>query len=560
MNSAVNNFKSRIRGILTEKNLPKSRFEVMTIHSLAMKIIKENSEIAFMSDQTDIIDDYKKSILINAAIEEFESDSVNANKILAFMEKGVRNNEDKRLRWYREFTSIVLNSIKLLKSAGIDDIDLREIVQDSTYKGIMTIISPIYSLYQEKLRNNAYIDYDDILIMAYKILDSNPEVASYYQEKYAYVFEDECQDSNELQGKIIEIIAGRTSPGSDPRYFSENKKNGMNLVRVGDVNQSITTTFAGSNPKCFVDFCKRADKSYKMNMASRSSKDILDLANKLVSFVKDDVRSDYYDGLENLYIQEVEKKKGYKENPVMGSYNINAKSLDNFNMEMDYVISTIKYTKEKYPHYSIGVLYFSNYDIGELGKKLDSQGIDYEKIGNDSQEHMKIISRVKLVLDFIIDPIDMDVFVQMILEAYFGGVSGFELSDIERDRLEKRYKSVDIESYFYEDSYFEDFVAGLSGLVENAIEKSLIEKIKRDRISIRKILDGTKLDVYKLILDIGDSLGITGQDKSLIDYLAFYLSNIRLYELADLSRLSIAMSPRNTRIFEIGRASCRERV
>src|SRR3712207_7268179 len=38
MNSAVNNFKSRIRGILTEKNLPKSRFEVMTIHSLAMKI------------------------------------------------------------------------------------------------------------------------------------------------------------------------------------------------------------------------------------------------------------------------------------------------------------------------------------------------------------------------------------------------------------------------------------------------------------------------------------------------------------------------------------------
>ena len=66
MNSAVNNFKSRIRGILSDKDLPKSRFEVMTIHSLAMKIIKENTDIAFVSEETEIIDDYKKSLLINS--------------------------------------------------------------------------------------------------------------------------------------------------------------------------------------------------------------------------------------------------------------------------------------------------------------------------------------------------------------------------------------------------------------------------------------------------------------------------------------------------------------
>ena len=368
MNSAVNNFKSRIRGILSDKDLPKSRFEVMTIHSLAMKIIKENTDIAFVSEETEIIDDYKKSLLINSAIEEYESQDNNSNKILSFMEKGFRNNEDKVDRWYKEFTFMVLNSIKLLKYSGIDDIDLKNIVNEPDYKGIMTIISPIFNLYQEKLRSNAYIDYDDILVMAYKILESDSEVAAYYQERYAYVFEDECQDSNEIQGKIIEIISRNVS-----RSISENDMVSakMNLVRVGDVNQSITTTFAGSNPKFFVDFCKRADKSYTMNMAGRSSKDIINTANKLVEIVKSDMTKDYYGGLEEIYIEEVEKDKGYKENPVTRSYSINSKSLDDFNQEMAYVVSTIKYTREKFPNYSIGVLYFSNFDVNDLAKKLD---------------------------------------------------------------------------------------------------------------------------------------------------------------------------------------------
>ena len=60
---------------------------------------------------------------------------------------------------------------------------------------------------------------------------------------------------------------------------------------------------------------------------------------------------------------------------------------------MAYVVSTIKYTREKFPNYSIGVLYFSNFDVNDLAKKLDSEDIPYEKIGNDSQENMKIIWR-----------------------------------------------------------------------------------------------------------------------------------------------------------------------
>lgn len=543
MNSAVNNFKSRIRGILSEKELPKSRFEVMTIHSLAMKIIRENSDIAFISEETEIIDDYKKSLLINAAIEDYEGQDKNSNKILSFMDKGYRNNQDKVDKWYKEFTSMVLNSIKLLKYAGIDDSYLKEKTNELNYRGIMTIISPIYSLYQEKLRNNAYIDYDDILIMAYNILKSDPEVASYYQEKYVYIFEDECQDSNEIQGKIIELIS------RNPQVGNKSKED-MNLVRVGDVNQSITTTFAGSNPKFFVDFCKNADKSYTMNMAGRSSRDIIDVANKLVEIVKSDMTKDYYDGLEELYIQEVEKNKGYKENPLVKSYSINSKSLDDFNQELSYVLSAIKYTREKFPNYSIGILCFSNFDVNDIGKRLEAEGIDFDKIGNDSQENMKIIYKIKLLVDFIIKPEDYDLFKQMIFECYIDRPTSYELSDTEHERLERLFDKIDTEKYFYDEAYFEDILARAKTMVESSIEKAFINKLVVDRENIKSLLDYSKVDIYGLVNRIGQTLNIGSQEKVLVDYLAFYLSNLKTYEMADLNRISIALSPRNTRIFE----------
>ena len=81
-----------------------------------------------------------------------------------------------------------------------------------------------------------------------------------FQNRYRYVFEDECQDSNEIQGKIIKLICEEHN----------------NLVRVGDVNQSITGTFSSSDPKFFKEFMKEADYCYEMNMSNRSSADILE--------------------------------------------------------------------------------------------------------------------------------------------------------------------------------------------------------------------------------------------------------------------------------------------
>ncbi|MBF1046369.1 MAG: ATP-dependent helicase, partial [Peptostreptococcus sp.] len=349
MNSAANNFKSRIRAILEEEGLDKASFEVMTIHSLAMKIIRENTDIAMLSEESQIIDDYKKGILIQMAIDEYESLPANETRIRSFLKKELRDDQAQVDKWYREFTNITLNTIKLMKYADIS-VDRLEAYLDGGQATIMKIIGPIYKNYQAILDQEGYFDYDDILIRAYRILVENESVAEKYQARYAYVFEDECQDSNEIQGKIIDVISYKKA---------SRKKSKRNLVRVGDVNQSITGTFAGSDPKYFKEFCSQADHYYEMNMAGRSSRDILDLANFLVDQTRDH--------LESIHIEPVESGQTYKGNPKTDKYMVAARSLKNQEEERDLVAKTIGYYQKAFPNFSIGVLSFSNYDIDDLG-------------------------------------------------------------------------------------------------------------------------------------------------------------------------------------------------
>ena len=73
MNSAVNNFKVRIKKILEEKNIEeKTSYEVMTIHSLAVKIIKEKPEIVMLNEDFNIADDLQKTMILNECINNFK--------------------------------------------------------------------------------------------------------------------------------------------------------------------------------------------------------------------------------------------------------------------------------------------------------------------------------------------------------------------------------------------------------------------------------------------------------------------------------------------------------
>ena len=411
MNSAVNNFKGRIKKLLNEKygedaeidesltedeineikrknkdTLRKltNSYEVMTIHSLATKIIKENPESAMLNEEFMIADDAQRIIILNECIEKYLSTEkgrkyfyyfINYEKAVDKKTKEVNQEKARGFEetWKQGFFDLVTRSISKLKYNGITPDILNERVSEKGYKGIMVIVAPIYEMYCKKLKIHGLLDFDDLLINAYKIVRDDDAVREKLHKKYKYIFEDECQDSNEIQGKIIKLIGGK-----EP-----------NIVRVGDINQSISGTFSESNPKFFRDFIESADCCHRMYMSNRSSKDILELANLLVDYTNNALPEiECRDALENMKIKTVEKGKGYKENPEPKSYTINTKWLNigSFDDEIRETVRFVEGIKRKYPDKSIGILAPYNRDCNKIAAELKKHDLRFENLSTSSEQ------------------------------------------------------------------------------------------------------------------------------------------------------------------------------
>jgi DNA helicase II / ATP-dependent DNA helicase PcrA len=106
----------------------------------------------------------------------------------------------------------------------------------------------------------------------------NPGIRQRWQEQCFAVFEDEAQDSSPLQTKLLEILA--MTPDTEQQ----------NLVRVGDPNQAINSTFTPADPIFFREFCavcQADDRLAEMNQAGRSSRAIIDAANFMLEWTND---------------------------------------------------------------------------------------------------------------------------------------------------------------------------------------------------------------------------------------------------------------------------------
>lgn len=501
MNSAVNNFKGRIKKILIENEIKEENsYEVMTIHSLAVKIIKEKPEVVMLDEEFSIADDYQKNIILNECIQNYRRNG--GEKIFQWFLKEQKDNKwrEKMLdAWENGFYDLVGNSISELKYKEISPKNLEEKI-DSSYKGILRIILQIYIEYEKKLKYHGLLDYDDILILAYKALILDDDLRSKFQKRYKFIFEDECQDSNEIQGKIIKLICGENN----------------NLVRVGDINQSITGTFSSSDPKYFKDFIKDADNCYRMDMSNRSSKDILELTNKFVKYITNELnQKECRDALEDMEIKTVPCGMGYKENPKPDIYSINTKRYKTWNEEIEKTVAYAKAIKNKYPNKSIGILVPLNTQITEVSKELIEQNLEFEELGPNSLNKRKILNNIAYIIDFILNCDDIEKLI-ITLDNVFIKYDN-ETKKIDLMNLLKKYNTEDI---LYNFDNIEDFKLN----DDSKLYSSFSYGIK----SLREILEYPLSRLDLLILFIGERLNLEIADKALVEYIVFYTKYICL--------------------------------
>ena len=500
MNSAVNNFKGRIKKILQDNEIKEENsYEVMTIHSLAVKIIKEKPEVVMLSDEFNIADDLQKNIILNECIIYFKSSGGQRAFLLFLIDQKDNEWKDRMVdAWQNGFYDLVGNAIGELKYNDILPSDLENII-DSDYKGILKIILPIYKEYDRKLKQYGLLDYDDILILAYKALTLDEGLRNKFQARYKYIFEDECQDSNEIQGKIIKLISDENN----------------NLVRVGDINQSITGTFSSSDPKYFKEFIQNADSCFRMDMSNRSSKDIIDLANRLVKYVTSEFNQiECREALEDMDIKTVPENKGYKENPKPDVYSINTKKYITWKDEIEKTVLYAKNIKKKYPDKSIGILVPYNDQITQVARVLTDNNLEFEELGPNSLNKRKMLVNISYIIDFILNCDDIEKLIVALDKVFIH--TDNELGKLDFLEMLRKFST---EELIYNKPK-EDLIIDK----DSDVYQGYIKGIK----AIKEIIEYpiTRLDL--LILFIGEKLELEKEDRAVVDYVSFYIKYLSL--------------------------------
>lgn len=349
-NKATNEMKQRLNDMLGENAV-----WVSTFHSLCVKILYRYAEKIGYSSSFSIFDESATKRIITKVLREKHLE------------------DDREKDKYRNHISAAKN-MGMAPDAYFNYLRTRE-------KDAM-LISEIYERYEEILKENNAMDFDDLLIKCAYLLREHEDVRAYYQNKFKYIHVDEFQDTNEIQFELVKLLSGKWG----------------NVFVVGDDDQSIYG-WRGANVRNILDFDKYfpAAKVYKLEQNYRSTQQILDAANRLIKHNKS--RSD-----KQLFSSVTD---GAKVEYIFGSNDYN---------EVDNVIDRIIQLKRSlgYTNGDFAILVRTNSLTRLFEKSLSSLHIAYKVFGGFKFFDRKEILDVIAYMRYIVNPLDSEALTRII--------------------------------------------------------------------------------------------------------------------------------------------------
>ena len=175
----------------------------------------------------------------------------------------------------------VVSRISMAKSSliGPEDYCTNTEIQQTDQTAHKPMIGEIYKLYNRRLRNAMAMDFDDLLFNTNILLRDFPDVLLKYQNRFKYILVDEYQDTNYAQYLIVKKLAARF----------------QNICVVGDDAQSIYA-FRGANIQNIFNFKRDypAVKLFKLEQNYRSTKNIVNAANSIISNNKEQIQKEIW--------------------------------------------------------------------------------------------------------------------------------------------------------------------------------------------------------------------------------------------------------------------------
>ncbi|HFI0083054.1 TPA: DNA helicase PcrA [Streptococcus suis] len=263
----------------------------------------------------------------------------------------------------------ILATISNAKNDLIDDVAYEAQAGDLYTQ----IVAKCYKAYQKELRQSEAVDFDDLIMLTLRLFDQNPDVLTYYQQKFQYIHVDEYQDTNHAQYQLVKLLASRFK----------------NICVVGDADQSIYG-WRGADMQNILDFEKDYPESKVVLLEEnyRSTKTVLQAANEVI---------------ENN--RNRRPKKLWTQN-AQGDLITYYRARDEGD-EAIYVASQIdQHHREGKPYKDFAVLYRTNAQSRTIEEALLKANIPYTMVGGTKFYSRKEIRDVISYLNIIANPAD----------------------------------------------------------------------------------------------------------------------------------------------------------
>ncbi len=404
--SAAASIKGKIRDKLKELHLPQNSFVVYTLHGLALNIATRHPDLSQLNlNSATLVTPNQSHRLIRACVEQWIANNQRRYSIL-LEGRQFDGEETERLRRQSVLRTEVLPEIAKIviheaKSSGLMPEDLWRLSEQTIDAyDILAIAAGLYEQYQNVVRSRNFIDYDDMILAALRVLEDNA-VRQMWQKQFFAVFEDEAQDSTPLQFQLLETLA------ADP----DNPDIPLNLIRVGDPNQAINSTFTPADPVYFNQFCEQCQAIGRLatiDQAGRSTPIIIDAAN----FVLNWVNRSQLTGTEQAFRPQMIRPVDANDPQTDANPNPIGRGLEIYTPRDIY--HTVELLGERVielfqqnPHHSAAVLVRENRQGTFVAQKLDylkrQHGIEVYDVGG-SDRHSHVPGEILALLQFLDRP------------------------------------------------------------------------------------------------------------------------------------------------------------
>jgi DNA helicase-2/ATP-dependent DNA helicase PcrA len=261
----------------------------------------------------------------------------------------------------------VMSRISKAKSDGISMQEFSEKHSRESFRS--RIVSEVWRRYDETLKREKSLDFDDLIVLPVKLLETNADVRRIVQNRFKYIHIDEYQDTNALQGRLAHALGGEK----------------MNLFVVGDIDQTIYT-WRGATIDNLLAFEKKYSgaKTIILEHNYRSTKTIVDAANAIIEMN-----------------QNRKEKRSVTDNP--DGERIIIRPENSAEMEARYIARQArKLIREGNPPEEIAILFRTNFQSRALEEALLAEGVPYKLLGTrffDRKEVKDLLAWIRLSLD-----------------------------------------------------------------------------------------------------------------------------------------------------------------